>query len=202
MIMKRFYEHKQHRLKGYNYSSNGSYFLTICVKNRECLLCDIVPSAVAVYFHGDRRHVKDTDTVNSLPDHAHPQKPTLILSEYGQVVKKHIENGKSKLNSLTVDTYVIMPNHIHMILTLCNDGLICPEKPCHDIIPKYISSLKTLITKEIGFPFFSGISMTVLSETKTNTKTYGNISSLIPPLGLRIAFIYNIITKPLCPLRA
>ena len=65
-----------------------------------------------------------------------------------------IENGKAKLTNLTVDTYVIMPNHIHLILSLCNDDLVCEEKPCHDIIPKYVSSLKTLITKETGFPLF------------------------------------------------
>ena len=41
-MMKKFYEHKPHRLKNYNYSSNGSYFITICVKNKACLLGDIV----------------------------------------------------------------------------------------------------------------------------------------------------------------
>lgn len=30
------------RLKGYNYSSAGAYFITICVKNRECLFGDVV----------------------------------------------------------------------------------------------------------------------------------------------------------------
>ena len=104
---------------------------------------------VAVDVHGDRRHVNNIDHANYTKDDT-----VIILSEYGEIVKKYIEEGKTKLNSLTVDTYVIMPNHIHMILSLCNDGLICPEKPCHDIIPKYISSLKTLITKEIGFSLF------------------------------------------------
>ena len=30
------------RLKGYDYSAEGSYFVTICVKDRECVLGEIV----------------------------------------------------------------------------------------------------------------------------------------------------------------
>ena len=41
-----------------------------------------------------------------------------------------------------------------MILTVSNEALICKSRPCHDIIPMYISSLKTLIAKETGFSMF------------------------------------------------
>lgn len=41
-----FFKKKHHRksirLKGYDYSSNGGYFVTICVKNRECLFGEII----------------------------------------------------------------------------------------------------------------------------------------------------------------
>ncbi len=33
---------KSTRLKGYDYSLNGAYFITICTHNRECILGDIV----------------------------------------------------------------------------------------------------------------------------------------------------------------
>lgn len=33
---------KSIRLKGYNYSQTGAYFITICIQNRECLLGSIV----------------------------------------------------------------------------------------------------------------------------------------------------------------
>lgn len=33
---------KPNRLRDYDYSSNGAYFITICVKDRRNLLCDIV----------------------------------------------------------------------------------------------------------------------------------------------------------------
>ncbi len=47
-MMKKFYEHKSHRLKNYNYSSNGAYFITVCVKNKECLFGEISVVAVDV----------------------------------------------------------------------------------------------------------------------------------------------------------
>lgn len=155
---------KPNRLPYYNYSSNGSYFITFCVKQRECLLGDIVVggdvhgaplqpdrySPVNCFdVHGAPKHVKDTDTKKSTSDGS-----DIVLSEYGEVVKKYIELGKTKLKGITIDKYVIMPNHIHMILSVQNDDFICSEKPCHDIIPTYVSTLKTLITKEIGFSLF------------------------------------------------
>ena len=33
---------KQTRLKGYDYSENGAYFVTICTHNRKCLLSNII----------------------------------------------------------------------------------------------------------------------------------------------------------------
>jgi putative transposase len=34
--------HKQYRLPGYDYSSSGAYFITICTKNREHRLGKII----------------------------------------------------------------------------------------------------------------------------------------------------------------
>ena len=59
-----------------------------------------------------------------------------------------------KLKNLTIDNYVIMPNHIHLILSLHNDSFPHDRKPCHDIIPSYVAAFKSLITKEIGFSMF------------------------------------------------
>ena len=33
---------KSIRLKGYDYSQNGAYFITICAYNRKCILGEIV----------------------------------------------------------------------------------------------------------------------------------------------------------------
>ncbi len=48
--------HKHHRrsirLKGYDYSRAGAYFITICTRNRECLFGDIVDGAMVLNAAG------------------------------------------------------------------------------------------------------------------------------------------------------
>ena len=45
-----FYPQKHHRrsirLKGYDYTQVGAYFITVCTKNRECVLGDVVNSKI------------------------------------------------------------------------------------------------------------------------------------------------------------
>ena len=40
------------RLKGYDYSQAGAYFVTVCVQNRECLFGDVVDGGMRVDEHG------------------------------------------------------------------------------------------------------------------------------------------------------
>lgn len=56
---------KRLRLVGYDYSKNGAYFLTICIKDRKCILS----------------HVVGTD------DHIGPK---LHLTGLGKIVEKYI----------------------------------------------------------------------------------------------------------------
>ena len=58
-----------------------------------------------------------------------------------------------------VDKYIIMPNHIHMILVLCDtdtveSGTMRASSPTAALIPGVIRSLKTLVAKECGFSFW------------------------------------------------
>ena len=50
---------------------------------------------------------------------------TLAPSEYTETVREAIENIGRICPNVTVDKYVIMPNHIHMILVL--EGTDCPD---------------------------------------------------------------------------
>ena len=42
------YVHRRHsiRLKNYNYSNSGIYFITICTKNRECILSNVINKSI------------------------------------------------------------------------------------------------------------------------------------------------------------
>ena len=84
---------KPTRLKGYDYSTPGMYFLTVCTKYRKHLLGEIVGCG-------------DFDA------------PQMILSEYGQILDKHIRLMNEKYSHIKIDKYVIMPNHFHFILNI------------------------------------------------------------------------------------
>lgn len=84
------------RLKGYDYSSNGAYFVTICSWNRECLFGEISGMNMS--------------------------KPEMILNEYGEIV--HDEWIKTGLirKEIEIDEFIVMPNHFHGIVFLQGRG--------------------------------------------------------------------------------
>ena len=44
------------RLKGYDYTEEGMYFVTICTKDRECLFGDIVDGKMKLNPYGEIAH--------------------------------------------------------------------------------------------------------------------------------------------------
>lgn len=116
---------KPARLKEYDYSSAGAYFVTICIKSRKALLSDIIVGA---------------NTVR--PKEIH-------LTEYGKIVEKAIQDIPKYYSALSVDNFVIMPDHIHLLLQIHSDidgrPLVAPT------IDRVIKQLKGHVTKQIGF---------------------------------------------------
>ena len=127
---------KTNRLKSYNYSQNGYYFITLCVLDNQELLGKVV---------GDDAHI--------VP-------PTVVYSEYGRIVEKHIKNVDSSYDDIIVANYIIMPNHVHMIIVLQkmphneNLGTMWASSPTSARIPTIIRTLKTLVAKECGLSFW------------------------------------------------
>ena len=78
-----FPERKPVRLRNYDYSQNGAYFITICTQGRRKILSEIV---------GDDAHI--------------------VPRLYGQVAEKYIRNVSE------IDKYIIMPDHIHLLIRL------------------------------------------------------------------------------------
>jgi len=87
-------QRKNTRLKEYDYSQQGAYFITICVRNKCELLGRII---VGAGFHA---------------------RPDCELTELGEEVEKVIENIQSIEQGVEIHKYSIMPNHVHMIVFL------------------------------------------------------------------------------------
>jgi putative transposase len=78
------------RLKRYDYSQPGAYFVTVCVKDRHCLFGDV-------------------------------EQGEMMLNEYEQVVTKCWDDLINHYAGITLDAFVVMPNHIHCIIVINND---------------------------------------------------------------------------------
>ena len=73
-----------------------------------------------------------------------------MLSEYGNIVETAIKNIPLKYTSVSVDRYVIMPNHIHLLLQIhIDENVRAMPAPT---VSTVIQQMKGYVTKQIGFP--------------------------------------------------
>ena len=86
----------------------------------------------------------DKDTVGAIIDR--PQ--NVELSLYGKMVDNAIQNITSAYPTLLLESYVIMPNHIHLLLRVCADEygrpMVAPT------MSRVIQQLKGFVSKQAG----------------------------------------------------
>lgn len=109
---------KRNRLEKYDYSNCGSYFITLCVKERRPVLWNGVGA-------------------NFVRPLLEPS-----LSEVGRSVEQEIIGLNQVYPQVSVDQYCIMPDHIHMILSV-SDEAGAPE------VSRVIKQFKGALTKRL-----------------------------------------------------
>jgi REP element-mobilizing transposase RayT len=82
-------ERKNQRLKSYNYSSIGYYFVTFCTKWRIDYFGEIIDGKI-------------------------------LLNDYWKIIQEWIIKTQNIRKEIEFDEYIIMPNHIHMIIIVKN----------------------------------------------------------------------------------
>ena len=112
---------KPNRLRDYDYSQDGYYFITICTRGRK-------------EFFGNIREGK------------------LDLNRYGETVNqgwydlpRHYPNG-------SLDSFVIMPNHVHGIIVIDNENVVgngLKPFPTHGL-SEIIRGFKTFSSRKIN----------------------------------------------------
>ena len=113
----------------YDYNSIGAYFITICVKDKQKILSHIVGDGAL-------------------------DVPKVELTHIGKIVDKYIRSTNN-IENVTVDKYVIMPNHIHILVSITADKRdVEAPSPTNKLIPRVVSALKRLSNREIGYNIF------------------------------------------------
>ena len=115
------------RLKGYDYSQAGAYFITICTYNRQHGLGEIV--------NGEMQ-----------------------LNEFGHIVQSTWQDLVNHIAGIELGEFVIMPNHIHGIITIVGAGSepaptgaeLTIAKPKQTPLSEIVRQLKTFSARRIN----------------------------------------------------
>ena len=91
----RYKQQKQYRHKNYDYTKNGFYFVTICVKNHQMFFGDIAKSGT------------EYNPVYELK-----------LSPIGKIAEKYWLETPMHFPFVNLDEHIIMSNHIHGIIEI------------------------------------------------------------------------------------
>ena len=91
MLYKNKYRSKSLRLKDWDYSSAGWYYVTICTNGKKKYFGEVVNGKI-------------------------------ILNDLGNIVKKFLTEIPHHFSNVFIDLFVVMPNHIHVIIIIENNG--------------------------------------------------------------------------------
>ena len=114
---------KPNRLPYFDYSTPGAYFITICTANREKVFWQRVGA--------------DIIRLENVP-----------LSAVGKIVEQGIQNIQSHYASVIVEKYCIMPDHIHLILSIQTD--VDGRMISAPTISTVVGSLKRWVSRQAG----------------------------------------------------
>ena len=151
---------KNTRWEKQDYSHPGEYMITVCTKDMKQILSRITA--------GNSQTVGDDI----------PIVPYIELTYFGKIADKYINQLNDFYDNINVIKYVIMPNHIHLLLqipdgttrtsspTKTTDGTKCEITPSpmgertdarpveHSIISDFISTFKRFVHRDIGEQIF------------------------------------------------
>ena len=153
---------KPTRLFGFDYGTPGAYFITICTQNRKNILSTIVGEG------------------SPLPQ----------LTHIGRLVDGVIQSLSQKFSQAVVDCYVIMPNHLHLMLSIHSGNGRGNPSPTVNMI---IGWLKYEATKKFNqlqnTIYFSVPSTIILFAIMMIMAKFVNIYTTILPGGDLINFM-------------
>ena len=125
---------KSPRLKNYDYSRPGYYFITMCTHNKNKLLSKVVIDETGKSF--------------------------VILTPAGNIVDEIINKLPERL-SVKIHKYIIMPNHIHFIIIIENSEQLKLNRQNTEhhrkAIDEVIGYIKMNASKRIHKEFYDGI---------------------------------------------
>jgi REP element-mobilizing transposase RayT len=187
----RIHHRKSIRLKGYDYSQEGVYFITICVQNKKMLFGKIArPATVGTDPRVCPICPINPDNDQQIPDKNQPipnndqpipdnnqeknktipsfssknSDPELTLNDAGRMIEKWFLKLEDKFPDIKCDIFIVMPDHVHCIIVnkgMGNKNIAGPTPTNND--PKLD---RTLITGETSILDGSSIMGELMGEPR------------------------------------
>lgn len=116
------YDHQKHhrrsiRLAEYDYSKGGAYFVTICTRNGNLILSKppkLIPTVGVALAATPFPETPPNLESNPKPDTAH----LFELTAIAEIVERNWRTLPERFPMVSLDEYVIMPNHLHGIVVI------------------------------------------------------------------------------------
>ena len=93
---KTYRRRNSYRKADHDYVDNASYFITMCVINKEKCLSNILICEKT-------------------------KEPIVVLTKYGAIVEQQIKWLRENYEYVKIPSYVIMPDHIHFVIEVYNE---------------------------------------------------------------------------------
>jgi putative transposase len=136
------------RLRGYDYSKPGYYFITICIHDRKQKLFGDVSNG------------------------------NIIENEFGKIVHNEILKTEKMRPNISIDEFIIMPNHVHVIINIRRGTLqrAPTEKTAPIIESQHLTKPQT---EQFGKPTLNSIP-TIIRLIKSTVKKQINMLRKTP----------------------
>lgn len=133
-----FHSRRSIRLKGYDYSRAGLYFITLCVQYRERLFGEIRPVGAALV-------AALNPNLNPTPTYSQ----SMILNDAGRMIESEWLALKKRFAHIELHEYVVMPNHFHAILEIIEEMATTRVAPTtNKTVGDMIDAFKSITTVE------------------------------------------------------
>lgn len=125
---------KNIRLREYDYSEPGAYFITICTKNKE-----------KIFWSGEL----DVQKFEWKLVGEHCVLPHgLPLSQAGIIVEQALQKWNETYDNVYLSSYIIMPNHLHLMVVIQHgEG---GSTQCSPTVSRMVKLFKESVTKQFG----------------------------------------------------
>ncbi len=138
----------------------GAYFITICTENRKN------------YFWNGNLNPKTFEWYSVGANCVRPR--NLPLSDIGNTVLNELERWHKTYDAVSLCSYVIMPNHLHIMAFIYADEYGRPQVA--PTVDRMVKQFKGAVTKKIGHPIWQ---KSFMEHVIQNKQDFDSISKYI-----------------------